>query len=143
MTLYRDPTVRFGGMDVGGIRVSHMSDIDKPLVAVLAISKGKRAPHTVQPLPKSAPPSKPVPDYMVNARAATTVDEWRAVWEQAKTAGHLTAELKAELTPIGQALTEAAKKSAEPAQPAADDDFAEEPPADWEPTLDGAQEDGQ
>src|SRR6059058_2971210 len=25
MTLYRDPDVRFGGQDVGGIRVSHMS----------------------------------------------------------------------------------------------------------------------
>jgi hypothetical protein len=28
MTLYCDPEVQFGGMKVGGIRISHMSDID-------------------------------------------------------------------------------------------------------------------
>jgi hypothetical protein len=50
MTLYRDPAVRFGGMDVGGIRVSHLSHIDKPMTLVLAVSKGKRAPYVVKPL---------------------------------------------------------------------------------------------
>jgi hypothetical protein len=50
MTLYRDDKVRFGGMDVGGIRVSHLSHIDKPMTLVLAVSKGKRAPYVVQPL---------------------------------------------------------------------------------------------
>jgi hypothetical protein len=48
MTLYRDPAVRFGGMDVGGIRVSHLSHIAKPMTLVLAVSKGKRAPYVVQ-----------------------------------------------------------------------------------------------
>ncbi len=50
MTLYRDPTVKFGGMDVGGIRVSHMSDISKPLTLALTVTRGKRAPYVVQPL---------------------------------------------------------------------------------------------
>lgn len=50
MTLYRDATVRFGGMDVGGIRVSHLSDIDKPLTLALTVTRGKRAPYVVQPL---------------------------------------------------------------------------------------------
>jgi hypothetical protein len=50
ITLYRDPAVRFGGMDVGGIRVSHLSHIAKPMTLVLAVSKGKRAPYVVQPL---------------------------------------------------------------------------------------------
>src|SRR5690348_5899593 len=27
MTIYRDPKVQFGGMAVGGIRISHMTDI--------------------------------------------------------------------------------------------------------------------
>ena len=57
MTLYRDPAVRFGGMDVGGIRVSHMSDLAKPLTVVLAVSKGKRAPYVVKPLPAEAAPA--------------------------------------------------------------------------------------
>lgn len=50
MTLYRDPAVRFGGMDVGGIRVSHLSHIDKPLSVALTVSRGKRQPYTVKPL---------------------------------------------------------------------------------------------
>jgi hypothetical protein len=54
MTLYRDPTVRFGGQDVGGIRVSHMSGIDKRIVVALTVTRGKRAPYTVEPLPDAA-----------------------------------------------------------------------------------------
>jgi hypothetical protein len=50
MTLVGDPTVRFGGAVVGGIKISHMSDLSKPLTLFLTASKGKRAPHTVQPL---------------------------------------------------------------------------------------------
>jgi hypothetical protein len=65
ITLYRDPTVRFGGQDVGGIRVSHMSGITKPLKLALAVSKGKRSQYVVEPLPDAPAP----------AQAAPTVDE--------------------------------------------------------------------
>lgn len=54
MTLYRDPNVKFGGMDVGGIRVSHLSHIDKPISVALTVSRGKRQPYTVQPLKDDA-----------------------------------------------------------------------------------------
>ena len=50
MTLYRDPTVRFGGQDVGGIRISHMSHLDKRLTLALTVTRGKRAPYIVEPL---------------------------------------------------------------------------------------------
>lgn len=50
MTLYRDPTVKFGGMEVGGIRVSHMSHIDGKLVLALMASKGKKKAYEVLPL---------------------------------------------------------------------------------------------
>lgn len=55
MTLYRDPAVKFGGMDVGGIRVSHLSHIDKALTVALAVTRGKRAPYTVKPLADETP----------------------------------------------------------------------------------------
>lgn len=58
MTLYRDPTVRFGGQDVGGIRVSHMSHIDKRMTLALTVTRGKRAPYIVDPLP-DAPAERP------------------------------------------------------------------------------------
>ncbi len=50
VTLFLDPEVRFGGSAVGGIRVSHLSGIDKPLTLALSVSRGKRTPFTVQPL---------------------------------------------------------------------------------------------
>lgn len=50
MTIYRDPKIRFGPDEVGGIRISHLSHIDKPLTMALTVSKGKRTPYRVQPL---------------------------------------------------------------------------------------------
>lgn len=50
MTLYCDPEVQFGGLKVGGLRISHMSHIDKPQVMALTATKAKRKPFTVQPL---------------------------------------------------------------------------------------------
>ena len=50
MTLYGDPDVRFGGQAVGGIRISHLSDIPKTLTVALTVTRGKRAPFTVEPL---------------------------------------------------------------------------------------------
>lgn len=50
VTLYCDPKVKWGGMEVGGIRVSHMSHIDSDLVVALTMTKGKKAPTRVKPL---------------------------------------------------------------------------------------------
>lgn len=50
LRLYNDPEVRFGKSAVGGIRISHMSHLDGPVTANLMVSRGKRAPFTVQPL---------------------------------------------------------------------------------------------
>lgn len=58
MTLFRDPRVKFGGDEVGGIRISHMSGIGKPLNLALTVTRGKRAMYVVQPLPDE---SKPAP----------------------------------------------------------------------------------
>src|SRR5690349_12781312 len=49
LTLYRDPEVRFGAQEVGGIRVSHMSHIGKKLTLALTVSKGKRSKFEVLP----------------------------------------------------------------------------------------------
>lgn len=42
MTIYRDDSVTFGGLDVGGIRISHMSHIDKEMLVVVMKTKGKK-----------------------------------------------------------------------------------------------------
>lgn len=51
ITLYGDPTIRFGSDAVGGIRIRALSHIQEPLTVALTVTRGKRAPFTVQPLP--------------------------------------------------------------------------------------------
>ena len=58
MTLYRDDSVTFGGLQVGGIRISHMSGIDKETTVVVLKSKGKKAGMKIQPLRQDAPPKQ-------------------------------------------------------------------------------------
>jgi len=50
MTLVGDDTVKFGGVAVGGIRVSHVSGIDKPMSIMLTTTRSKRAAYVVTPL---------------------------------------------------------------------------------------------
>jgi hypothetical protein len=50
MTLYRDASVKWAGVEVGGIRISHLSDIDSDLSISLTATKGKRAPFKVHKL---------------------------------------------------------------------------------------------
>lgn len=50
MTLVRDPSVKFGGDEVGGIRISHVSHIDTPQMIALTVTRGKRKPYRIEPL---------------------------------------------------------------------------------------------
>ena len=50
MTLYRDDRVTFGGLEVGGIRISHLSHIDKEMLVVVLKTKGKKAGIKIHPL---------------------------------------------------------------------------------------------
>jgi hypothetical protein len=50
MTLYGDPKVVWGGVAIGGIRISHVSGIEKPVNVMLSMSKSKREPCVIKPL---------------------------------------------------------------------------------------------
>jgi len=50
MTLYNDPTVTFGREKVGGIRISHLSDIARDIAVSLTATKGKKTLHTIKAL---------------------------------------------------------------------------------------------
>ena len=50
MTLYGDPNVKFGGVSVGGLRISHMTGIEKPVDIMLTTTRSKRAPFRVESL---------------------------------------------------------------------------------------------
>lgn len=83
VTLYRDPEVTFGRDKVGGIKVSHLSDIDKPLNIALTVTRGKRAMTTVQPLRESAPSSIPTEPTAAEVAACTDDAQLREWWKAA------------------------------------------------------------
>lgn len=49
-----DPDVAFGGVKVGGIRISHVSGIAEPLRLRLTTTRSKRAEYVVKPLEAEA-----------------------------------------------------------------------------------------
>ncbi|CDO38948.1 hypothetical protein [Novosphingobium sp. KN65.2] len=73
MTLYRDDKVTFGGLEVGGIRISHMSHIEKEVVVVVMKTKGKKAGIKILPLktePKEDPAAKWSADFIATLNRA-------------------------------------------------------------------------
>ena len=82
MTLYGDPTVKFGKEAVGGIRISHLSHIPEVLTVALTVSRGKRAPFVVQPIPSDPKVLR------AGLEAATTLDELQQAWTRVAQSGH-------------------------------------------------------
>lgn len=63
LTIYRDPKVKWGGLEVGGIRISHMSHIEGEKTLLVTISKAQRAPMKIRPLvAEVAPTATQAPD---------------------------------------------------------------------------------
>ena len=81
LTIYCDPDVKYAGKAVGGLRVSHVSHIDKPVTVALTVTRGKREPFTVQPLVEAA--YTPSQDFIALMQAATTGPEKNEIWQQA------------------------------------------------------------
>ncbi len=63
MTLYRDAEVKFGGIAVGGIRISHMSHMTTPITMALTATRANKKPYTVKPLVVAAVPAPVEIDY--------------------------------------------------------------------------------
>lgn len=80
MTLYRDPEVTFGRDKVGGIKISHLSHIEKRMSLALTVTRGRRAFHNVEPLVEDvAQAALPTPEDIA---AATDRDALTAMWRQ-------------------------------------------------------------
>lgn len=105
LTLYTDPSVTWGGMKVGGIRVSHMSDLAAPLVIALQEKKGSRKMTTVNPLKVEKPVEQPtIEDAELSLRSAPDLDTLKAVWAN-KAMRPFREQLQAVLEERKQALT--------------------------------------
>lgn len=94
LTLYRDDKVQFGGMAVGGIRISHMSHIERDVTMALTATRGNKKAFTVKPLrearvePKQEQPAATAQadeakdwarDLILRIRAAQTEDDLHAI----------------------------------------------------------------
>lgn len=91
MTLYNDPAVKFGGEDVGGIRISHMSDIPSALKVSLTSTRGKKAKYEIKKLASA------IAGQLADLRNAPTVealkDNFGSAYKGTKDAGE-RAQLK-------------------------------------------------
>lgn len=87
LTLYNDPTIRFGKDVTGGIRISHASHIDKALTVNLTVTRGRRAPFTIQPLPDAPAPVDNVAEWITALNTAQSIGDLQSAWEKAAAAG--------------------------------------------------------
>jgi hypothetical protein len=84
ITLYGDPTIRFGKDAVGGIRIRALSHITEPLTVALTVTRGSRKPFTVQPLPTDTGALEAALADIANADSIPTL---KAAWDLAGTRG--------------------------------------------------------
>ena len=115
MTLYNDASVRFGGAAVGGIRISHLSHIERDISVSLTATKGKKALHTVKVLRAVAAPKVPtLRDVLAAISAAATPDEMTTA--RGMVAGLAGAEEKSKAAAAFKARLADLKASAKPAK---------------------------
>jgi hypothetical protein len=77
MTLYRDPNVLWGGVRVGGIRISHL-EIPETTAFSVTLSRTKRVEVTIHPIVvQSHQPA--IDSYTANISAANSAEELKAV----------------------------------------------------------------
>lgn len=135
MTLYNDPTVRFGGDEVGGIRISHMSDIDGDIEVKLTKTRGKKVLHSIKRLQDRGPSLFEVLEGIKGASNKADMDWAKSMAsklrnpsdvEKAKTAYTArVAELRAMAASVAPATTKTLAQWVEDIDNAADKEAAE------------------
>lgn len=81
VTLYCDNSVKFGGEEVGGTRISHLSNISKALSVPLLVTRGKSATFRVQPLAE-----EPAIDVSTITDRDRLKDMWRSAGPELRAA---------------------------------------------------------
>ncbi len=102
LELYGDPEVPFGLDKVGGIKIGRMSHLDAPVTILLTVTRGRRAPHTVEPLTTAAPEG-----WEQDVEGCETVAEIQEFYEMASAGGWWSREVSAACTARKAALNEA------------------------------------
>lgn len=129
MTLYRDSEVAFGGIKVGGVRISHMSHLDRAGDVPLTVTRGSKKMFNVKPLEveKPKPPARSVEEkvdgYVARVAACATLDDLLAFQTDAATVKFVAA-VKAERPDLRERIvaanSERARDLTPPSTPADD-----------------------
>lgn len=131
LTLYRDPKVKFGGLEVGGIRISHMSHLERDMVLALTETRASRKPFQVRRLVEQSKPTPAAADPTVvgqaKAAAKAGTEAFRAWWKD--NAAH-----RASLTPMMPEFQDLCRQGDAILAEQAQAPFASDPlPADHDP----------
>lgn len=122
LTLYREPSIKFGGQTVGGIRISHMSHIDGPKEVRAQVTRGKRELFVVQPLTEAAAAATaPKLDDETTRAIADLRAEWATADADRRTA------IEANVAALTSGAGPGEHTPAEPASPPAGESPAPEP----------------
>lgn len=98
LTLYCDPSVKWGGVAVGGIRISHMSHIQGDMNIALTATRAKRVPFTVRPLAAGrAPAPRPAAPAPVAPQGRTRRQLWDEIVAMSEPLGVTEDQLKKDL----------------------------------------------
>lgn len=116
LKLYGDPTVKFGGMAVGGIRISHMSDITEPISMPLTETRGKKKQYTVEPLVVTPSEPSPIDNIITLAKAATTSEELEQLCKDAQVLKGWTKAKTAEMGDVLKAKRQQFKSERQPGE---------------------------
>ncbi|KQH75562.1 hypothetical protein AO501_25125 [Mycobacterium gordonae] len=136
LVIYRDPEITFGKDKVGGIRISAMSDISARLSVALTVTRGRRAPFIVEPLPSAGITAADAADFERRIADANTIQDLDAIGRDLKARdlgshrGHLQSAWKDRRAAVTSSVSSPQKEDAGKAEAAADVAPAEPSPAD-------------
>ncbi len=86
MTLFNDQSVKWGGQEVGGVRIKALSHIQHRITVALTVTRGKRAPYVVEPLPDApaAITAEDAADFERRIADASTIQDLDAIGRDLK-----------------------------------------------------------
>ena len=136
MTLFRDPKVKWGGIEVGGIRISHVSHIDAKKTMALTVTRSQRRPYVVEPLQVASSPEDEATVEkdckLARTAAGKGAEYFRGWWNKNKDRWDNVRPIMEELQSI------AAKADASGADTSDEDPFANTENADVRETPDNS-----
>lgn len=113
LMLFNDPAVMWAGKPVGGIRISHMSHIEKPFTIALTVTRGNKKPYKVDVLKaqdqQPAQSELKAADVLAAAKAEARKgkDAFTAYWNGPAKIGNTRELLQPHMTELSELSTNA------------------------------------